>query len=847
MNPASMGLANILLLYRARLRARVVLVQEGFAVVGIAVGVALLFSSQVASTSLSRSVTALDRQLLGSSGFQLDARGPEGFSEGLLERVRLLPGVKLAVPVLEQQVNVRGPTGQRSVDLIGIDPRFAELTGSLLQSFSAGQLAGLQAIALPAPIARAIGAGTFKPAELQVSDRTSTPRLAVLGESEIGKLIASPIALAPVAYARRVLNMRGRTTRIFIRSKPGSQRELQAALANLARSAGVNLQRSDYDSVLFAGAVAPESRNETLFSVISALVGFMFALNAMLITVPARRQLIREVRVQGATRLMVVQILLFDAVVIGTLACSLGLALGELLSRAVFGAAPGYLSFAFPVANSRIVTWHSVLLAIAAGLVATTIGVLWPLRDAFSRSLRDEGVSVGRGRRWIAARLAAGVLSLALAAIIPFAHNQGAIFGNAMLIVALLCLLPLLLDGLVAIFARAQRLCGGPASALAVIELQAPQMRVRFLAIAATAAVAVFGVVEFQGVQRNLTTGIHASIRALDGNAAVWVSAGGEANAFATTSFSDSYSRVLARLPGVAAVASYRGSFLDWGAQRLWIQGQPPGASQPVPVSQLRGGDPVLATRRVRQGGWAVLSLAVASEHHLHLGESFVLPAPHPIALRVAALSTNLGWPPGAVIVNAADYARAWGSTDPSAYAIQVQPGTSAAAVRSRVQRALGPAATGLVVETANQRVRRHYALAAQGLARLTQIRLLVRLAAVLAIAAAIGSMLWQRRDLMAFMKVDGYRKGVLWSWLVCESAVLLGAGSSIGAVFGLYGQFLGSHFLSTVTGFPVVFTIEVLPTLWSFALATLAATALAALPGYLVVRVPPRAVSPAY
>lgn len=843
---ARMGLANILVLYRARLRARAVLVQEGFAVLGIAVGVALLFASQVASTSLSRSVTQLDRQVVGSSQFQIDSRGPEGFSERLLEQATRVPGVQVALPVLEQQANVIGPSGQRSVDLIGTDPRLAHVSSPLLKRFSTGQLANLHAIALPAPIARGIGADTLESVKLQVGDRLVRAVVAVLGGNEIGGITSSPIALTSLRYAQRALNMQGRITRIFIQSKPGSKREVGVMLAQLAKMAGVNLEPSDYDSLLFARAVAPESGNETLFSVISALVGFLFAVNAMLITVPARRRLIKEVRLQGSTRLMVVQILLFDAAVIALLACALGLVLGELLSRVVFGAAPGYLSLAFPIGNSRIVTWQSVVFAIGSGLTAAIVGVLWPLRDAFSRSLQDDDVAVGRGRRWIAARLVGGVVSLALTAIIPDAHNQGAIVGNVMLIVALLCLSPLLFDGLVAVFVGAQRLVGGPASALAAIELQSPRARVRFLAIAATVAVAVFGAVEFQGVQRNLTSGIDASIRGLDANAAVWVSAKGESNAFATTSFPDSYSPVLARLPGVAAVGLYRGSFLDWGDQRLWVLAQPTDVPEPVPVSQIVSGNASLARSRIRQGGWAVLSRALAAEHDLHIGQAFALPSPRSMRLRVAALSTNLGWPSGAVIMNANDYARAWGSSNPSAYEIRTTPGASASTVRSLVMRALGPG-TSLVVETSVQREARHHVVAAQGLARLTQIRLLVLIAAMLAVAAAMGSMLWQRRDLIAFMRVDGYRKGVLWRWLLCESAILLGAGCTIGAVFGLYGQFLGSHFLSNVTGFPVVFNIEVLATLASFALLTLLATAAAAVPGYCVVRVPPRAVSPAY
>jgi putative ABC transport system permease protein len=78
-------LSSIVRLYRVRLRARVV--QELFAIVGIAVGVALLFSSQVASTSLDRSVQQLTRGIVGKMRFQLASRDPHGFDERLLGQV----------------------------------------------------------------------------------------------------------------------------------------------------------------------------------------------------------------------------------------------------------------------------------------------------------------------------------------------------------------------------------------------------------------------------------------------------------------------------------------------------------------------------------------------------------------------------------------------------------------------------------------------------------------------------------------------------------------------------------------------------------------------------------------
>jgi putative ABC transport system permease protein len=295
----------------------------------------------------------------------------------------------------------------------------------------------------------------------------------------------------------------------------------------------------------------------------------------------------------------------------------------------------------------------------------------------------------------------------------------------------------------------------------------------------------------------------------------------------------------------VRDIGSYRGSFLTWGERRLWILAPPSNSAQTIPPSQIVAGNLARARARLREGGWVVVSQALAAEHHLHVGQAFTLPAPRPTSFRIAALSTNLGWPPGAIIINSLDYARAWLSSDPSAYEIQTKPGVQPAIVRRLLQKALGRR-SGLVVETVNERQQRHYALARQGLLRLTQIRLLVLIAAMLAIAGALGSLFWQRRSFVAFIRCQGFRKPILWRWLLWESSLLLGTGCLAGAVFGVYGQLLLSHALASVTGFPISFDVEALVALSTFALVSVAAVAVVAVPGYLIVRVAPRAANPA-
>ncbi|MGH2904581.1 MAG: FtsX-like permease family protein [Solirubrobacteraceae bacterium] len=837
-----MRLSSIAHLYRVRLKVRLVLVQELLAVLGLSVGVALLFSSQVASASLKGSVQQLASEIVGNMQYQLESRDPRGFDESLLVQVRRLPGVSAAVPVLEQPAEAIGPTGRRSVELIGADPRLVLRDSSLLKHFQYAQIARLRALALPASVAEAIGAQPLAPIELRIGASTVGALVGTsLDRTAIGGLASSPVAVAPLAYAQKLTGMRGRVTRIFVRALPGHQLEAGAGLRRLAADR-LNVEPANFDATLFAVAAAPADQGESLFSGISALVGFLFAFNAMLLTLPLRRSLVAGLRSNGATRRDIVEALLFDAFVLGGAAALVGLALGDLLSIVVFRSNPGYLSFAFPVGSQRIVTWHSIAVAAGAGLLAACVGVLIPLREIVSPSV-PAAVSRARHvrRRWTIGALAAGLACIGATTAILLAAPQSAVLGSVILVGALLLLLPLLLHVVVAVFDRAQARFDAASTRIAVIELRSPQTRARSLAIAATGAIAVFGIVAIQGAHANLQHGLDRVAHDVAVVGDIWVVPPGTQDLLATTPFPDSASATLAVLPGVRAVGLYRAGFLDYGDRHMWALAPPSTAAHPFPPSQLAKGNLALATARLRAGGWAVLSQAVASQHHLHIGQLFTLPASRPLTLRVAALSTNLSWPPGAVILNPHDYARAWGSADPSAYNVMLAPGADPGTVSAEIRRALGPK-SALTVETAHRREQSLRTASRQGLSRLTQIATLVLIATVLAMSIAMGTMIWQRRPRLARMKVQGYGHGVLWRALLYESALLLGAGCSIGAAFGIFGQLLISHALATVTGFPVVYSAGGLVAIASFALVSVLAVAVVAIPGYRAAGVAPYA-----
>jgi putative ABC transport system permease protein len=830
--------SSLVHLYRVRLRSR--LVQELLALAGITVGVALVFAALVANTSLTGSVRQLTSGIVGQTRFQLAARSSAGFDERLLGEVQALPGVEAAAPILEAQANVIGPGGRRSVELVGGDPRFARLGGSLLRHFTAAQLSRQQALALPAPMADDLGVSLGEPVEVQIGTATvSVPLGAELQPHDIGALVDSPVVIAPLAFAQRIGGMEGRVTRIFVQPRPARDAQVETGLRHLA-AGRLNVRAAGNDVAVFEQAAYPTNQSTALFSVFSALVGFLFAFSAVLLTVPQRRRLIADLRLAGNEPWVLVEVLLFDALVLGALGSLLGLALGDQVSRHLFGSVPGYLAYAFAIGSQRIVSWQSIATAAGAGLVAAGVAVLAPLRDILTspRDADDPSEGSERAGVWL---LAAGLACLAVTTGIVVVVPRAALVGLVTLTLGLLLLVPTLLRLIARLFAAASRRMRTPVPTLAVLELRSGSTKMRTIALASTGAIAVFATVAIGGAHADLQRGLDTSASEIDGNADVWVSFPGTTNAFAVTPFAAPRPVVatLRRLHGVAAVRAYRGSFLNVHDQRAWVQAPPRAAAAPVPPTQLRHGSLPLATGRVRRGGWVVLSESIAKTEHVGIGDRVVLPTPVPTPLRVAAISTNLGWPPGAIVLNADDYARAWGSEAPSALQITVTPGSAPARVAAAVRRALGPRLPAKV-ETRQQRIAMHYQASRQGLSRLTQISILVLISAMLAMAAAMGGMIWQRRPALAALKVHGFPEGELWRALLLESGLLLGTGCLIGAVFGLYGQVLLSRALEAITGFPVFYSTAGLVALGILALVTVVAVAMLALPGWLAVRVAP-------
>jgi putative ABC transport system permease protein len=842
LNPPIAGVRVSMLAHLYAIRLRSHAVQELLAGSGIAVGVALVLGVLVANAGLTGSASELVHELVGSARLQLAARSQEGFDEGLLPRSRSLAGVRVAAPLLRENATVLGPAGHESVQLVGVTPAALRLgsfgTGTLgVTNFTFGR-----GVILPASVAAAVGVepnGTVSVLAYGQTRRVTVN--AVLKGSPFGALASSPVAVASLATAQRLTGLQGRVTQILIASRPGEEAEVAGGLRTLA-AGRLSVAPADDELRLLSVAVKPNDQSTTLFAAISVMVGFLLALNAMLLTVPERRRFVADLRLQGYDWRQVVVLLGFQAVVLGVVASAAGVAFGYLLSHAFLHRVPVYLTTAFPVGSNETLHLGTIALAVACGVLAAILASLSPaldLRpgrptDAVLRDHSGGGEVLAKGMPLKLAVLSAALLVL-ITAMVLIAPGLTIVGGMALALAALLAI-PSLFVGV----ARLLQWAGEhvPSSSLIVVVSELRAVTTRSVALAGIAALAVYGSVAVGGAQHDLLHGLDEAIVQQWSTAQVWITPDG--NIFDADPFRIDASRLasIRDAPGVASVNMHQGGFLDIGSHRLWIRALPADASTMVLPSQLLHGNLAYANNLLRTNGWGTVSSGFASEHHLELGDPFSLPTPSGTArFRVAAITTNIGWPSGTITINTHDYAHYWQTNNPTTLAVELKPGVSATSGKRIVKQVLGSEG-GLRVQTAGERIAEVESTVSQGLRSLGEIATLLLIAAALAVASALSAAIWQRRGMLASLKIQGYNTAQLWRAVLLESAIVLSLGVAVGALVGVYGHALACRELIRITGFPAPFSIDFPQIAVTLALLAGIAMTVIALPGLLSAQV---------
>jgi putative ABC transport system permease protein len=647
----------------------------------------------------------------------------------------------------------------------------------------------------------------------------------------------------PLEELQQLAGLHARISRVLVTTRPGREGTVRAELAMLA-GGRIDVASTGQDVALLRQALRPSEQASALFAAVSGLLGLLLAFTAVLLTVPERRRAIADLRLIGVKRSAIAQMLLSQALALGVLASLIGLAGGYLLAHDALHRSTGYLAEAFTLGTRTVVGIQPLVLALAGGVLASCLASVICLADLRSGRVLDAVYESHDAPGAPLPGKARPVLALAVGALL-FTATLLFVLDSSL---ALLCCVLLALAAVLAVpltFAGALRVAHALAQRvqrLTVLPVALGSLRstaLRSLALAATGALALFGTIALGGARGDLQRGIERFARAYSSDANVWV--GTPDDNQATVAFApDGIGPRIARVPVVARVRAFQGGFVQLGGRRVWVIARPFGAARRVLDSQVLDGSATAATAKLGQGGWIVVSQQIASEQDVGLGGALSVPTPSgPARLRVAATTTNFAWSPGVILMSTADYKRLWRTALATALGVELSRGANETFATARIADALGPR-SAVVATSGSARQRRIDTLTSEGLGQLAQISTLLLVAAILALAAALTSAIWQRRRSLAALRLSGVRPRRLRLILVVESALMLGAGAVTGALAGIYGQLVIDGYLRHVTGFPVTSIGGGLRPLGVFALVIAVVLALVALPGYMASRVSP-------
>jgi putative ABC transport system permease protein len=691
--------------------------QLGLAVLGIALGVAVAVSIDLANESARRAFGLATLAVTGRATHQI-VGGPSGVPDDFYRVLKMELGARLVAPVLSGDVASVDRPG-RTFTVLGVDPfaeepfrpylgeeRVGAAAGSGTGSSAPGASAGERRDPPPRDRLSTVAALVTRPGAVLVARATARElglavgaRLAVRAAGARRELTvvglldpgdpASARALdgllvTDISSAQEIFGAAGRIGRIdLIVSDDSAGRALLDRIAR-ALPPGAELVTAGARAGTTAQMIRAFQWNLTALSLLALVVGMFLIYQTMTFSVVQRRPLIGALRALGVTRGEIFALVMTEAALIGAVGTAAGLALGWVLARGLLGLVTRTINDLYFVLSVRDVGLDPLVLAkgVLLGLGATLAAALAPAFEATGAAPR---VVMSRGALETSARrtvtratwlglglLAAGALVLALPGGIAggFAGLFVLMIGSALVApTAALGLLRLLHPVASAAFGTLGRL----ATRGIVAALSRTSVAIAALMIAVSAAIGV-GIM-IASFREAVVSWLEGTLRA-----DVYVSAPSLVGNRPDATLDPALVARLAAAPGVARAGTSRAVLV-------------PGPGGPVQVVALDV-DPARPPRwRFREGSseavWGaaggdvvIVSEPYANRRGARVGDAVRLRTDRgDHDFRVGGVFYDYGSSAGVVVMGRRAYDRFWDDRRVSGVAIEATPGADLAAL----------------------------------------------------------------------------------------------------------------------------------------------------------------------
>lgn len=403
-------------------------------VCGIALGVAVVFAISV----LNRSVLVAFRQAVEnvSGKAALCVGRGTGLPEELLDRVRAVPGVAAAAPIIED--TVRDDAHGVTLALLGVDTA-ADSSVRDYQAFADDVEVADDVAFLNDPhgvlITRAYAArfGLRVGAELTLSSAQGSSVYTVRGTlSPTGpaQVFGGDLVVMDIYAAQLALDRGRRFDRVDVVLKPGERSDSVEERISLALEHKVPLSRPEQRTQDAERLLASFKLALSITSLVAIFVGAFIVYNSLSIAVAQRRREIGVLRALGMSRRLVRLLFVAEAALMGALGSALGLGLGLGVARAALSIVGETVSALYvkvkpqQLAVESLDLWLAAALGIAASLIAAWLPAQRASQVDPVRALqkRQDAADVSFGSLWTAA-LSSSVTLLLAASCAWLAHR----------------------------------------------------------------------------------------------------------------------------------------------------------------------------------------------------------------------------------------------------------------------------------------------------------------------------------------------------------------------------------------------------------------------------------------
>ncbi len=763
-------------------------------IAGIVLGVAVFVGMHTANQSVLAAFQQTIDRIAGKAQLQVTA-GEPGFDEGVLDKVRSLPEVSAAAPVIEATVSAGGTNllilgvdmlGDRSLrtyDLEnsedGIDDPLVFLAqpDSLMVSKTLADRKGLTI-------------GSRLPLDTMAGQEVFIVR-GIMQPGGLAGAFGGDLAVMDIYAAEKMFGRGKRFDRVDLALKEGvsldeGEEKLKASLGPGFQVEPPSSRGQQFEATSRVYAIASD-----ITSLFALFIGMFIIYNTFAIAVTQRRAEIGILRALGATRAQIRTLFLAESALTGLAGTALGIVAGLALARAMAGYIGSLLQDVYGVAQGAGEITLDPKLALAAGamgVLTSLVAAVIPARNAARvdpvKALQKgqyQSLSEGENRarrRWAIACVCASLVALGFGRIgvVLYAGFLLAVLAAVLLSPAVTLWLARAIRPVLA----KVRPVEGTLAADSLI--QAPR---RTSGTVAALMLSLALVVSLGGLARAsydaIAEWMHVSL-----NLDLLVTPV-ENLTNRTFVLPESLGAGLRAIPGVADVQMVRGVRIQVNGSPVMLLAADHGALMRFSHQPLVAGHPARMLEQTLAGAGAIASENFVTLHGAKLGDSVEIPSPSGMLhMRIAGVVRDFTDQQGTLFISRDAYVRAWNDTGITSFGIFLKPGFSAPGVRQAILNAFS--AKSRIFVMTNAEVRGYIDRLTNQWFGLTYVQIAVAvLVAILGIVNALTvSITDRRRELGVLQAVGGLRwqiRHTIWMEAAAIGVIGLALGLGLGAV----------------------------------------------------------------